>query len=78
MRNPWLWEVMMDGPQNPAGAFAPEEDHGPERRDELIAVIETAPAAAREAVAGLTEDQLDTRYRNCPPGKSSITWPTAT
>ena len=54
----------MDAPQNPAGAFVPEENYGPERRAELIAVIEAAPAALRAAVAGLSEDQLDTRYRN--------------
>jgi uncharacterized damage-inducible protein DinB len=54
----------MEAPQNPAGAFAPEETYGPERRNELIAVIETAPAALRKAVAGLSEDQFDTRYRN--------------
>jgi hypothetical protein len=54
----------MDAPQNPAGAFVPEEDVGPRRRDELIAEIEAAPAALRAAVAGLSADQLDTRYRN--------------
>ncbi len=54
----------MEAPQDPAGAFVPEENYGPERRAELIAVIEAAPAALRAAVAGLSEDQLDTRYRN--------------
>jgi hypothetical protein len=54
----------MEAPQNPAGAFVPEENYGPERRAELIAVIEAAPAGLRAAVAGLSEDQLDTRYRN--------------
>src|SRR5215475_3105089 len=54
----------MEAPQNPAGAFAPEGDYGPQRRDELIAVIEAAPTALRRAVAGLTDAQLDTRYRN--------------
>jgi hypothetical protein len=57
-------EVFMEAPQNPAGAFAPEENYGPQRRDEFIAVIEAAPAALRDAVAGLSEAQLDTRYRN--------------
>src|SRR5439155_21179602 len=41
-----------------------EDSVGPERRAELIAVIECAPANLRKAVAGLSEDQLDTRYRN--------------
>jgi hypothetical protein len=54
----------MDAPQNPAGAFTPEDGYGPQRRDELIAVIEAAPAALRDAVAGLSEAHLDTRYRN--------------
>src|SRR5262249_59903673 len=54
----------MEAPQNPAGAFAPEGDYGPQRRDELIAVIEAAPTALRRAVAGLSDGQLDTRYRN--------------
>jgi uncharacterized damage-inducible protein DinB len=31
---------------------------------ELIATIETAPAVLREAVGGLSESQLETRYRN--------------
>ena len=55
---------MMQPPQNPAGEFIPEENIGPERRAELIAVIEKAPANLRKAVAGLSEEQLNTRYRN--------------
>jgi uncharacterized damage-inducible protein DinB len=55
---------MMEPPQNPAGAFVPEANFGPKRKDELIAVIEAAPAVIRSAVAGLSEGQLDTRYRN--------------
>src|SRR5437870_12408601 len=54
----------MQPPQNPAGEFVAEDGIGPERRAELIAVIECAPANVRKAVAGLSEDQLDTRYRN--------------
>jgi len=54
----------MEAPQNPAGAFAPEDNYGPERREEFITVIAKAPAALREAVAGLSEEQLDTRYKN--------------
>jgi uncharacterized damage-inducible protein DinB len=55
---------MMEAPQNPAGAFVPEINYGPDRQGELIAVIANAPAALREAVAGLSEEQLDTKYRN--------------
>jgi uncharacterized damage-inducible protein DinB len=54
----------MDAPQNPAGTFTPEDSYGLGRRDEFIAVLAQAPAALREAVAGLSEGQLDTRYRN--------------
>src|SRR5207248_9870130 len=57
-------EVSMDAPQHPVGAFVPEDNYGHERREELIAVIAAAPAALRQAVAGLTQDQLDTRYKN--------------
>jgi DinB superfamily len=54
----------MDAPQNPAGAFTPEDNYGPQRRAEFIAVIEATPGAVRNAVTGLSESQLDTRYRN--------------
>jgi uncharacterized damage-inducible protein DinB len=54
----------MEAPQNPAGALVSEGNYSPQRRDEFIAVIETAPTALRDAVAGLSDDQLDTRYRN--------------
>jgi hypothetical protein len=54
----------MDAPQNPAGAFVPEDGYGPARRDEFIAVLAQAPAALREAVDGLSEEALDTPYRN--------------
>lgn len=54
----------MKAPQNPAGAFEPEENYGPKRREEFMAVIEACPGALRRAVAGLSDAQLDTRYRN--------------
>ncbi len=54
----------MEAPQNPAGAFEPEERYGSQRRSEFIAVVETAPAALRKAISGLSEEQLNTRYRN--------------
>jgi hypothetical protein len=57
-------EFLMEAPQHPAGAFSPEVEYGPERRDEFIAEIADAPAALRQAVAGLSEEQLDTRYKN--------------
>jgi uncharacterized damage-inducible protein DinB len=54
----------MTAPQYPAGPLQPEADYGPQRRDEFIAVLEGAPAALRRAVAGLSDGQLDTRYKN--------------
>jgi uncharacterized damage-inducible protein DinB len=54
----------MEPPQNPAGAFVPEEDYGPQRRAEFIASVAGAPAALRGLVAGLSEAQLDVRYRD--------------
>lgn len=54
----------MEPPQNPAGAFVAEDDYGPERRAEFIAILADAPAALRKWVDGLTDDQLDVRYRN--------------
>ncbi len=55
---------MIAAPQNPAGEFVPEENLTPERRARLIVDIEQAPAKLRQAVADLSEEQLDTRYRN--------------
>jgi hypothetical protein len=62
-----MFEIMrsiMDAPLNPAGAFGPEETYGSVRREEFIAVIAAAPAALRNVVDGMSEDQLDTRFRN--------------
>jgi len=55
---------MQAAPQNPAGEFVAEENLTSERRGQLIAEIERAPDALRQAVAGLSKEQLDTRYRN--------------
>ena len=54
----------MQPPQNPAGEFVAEQNVDRERRAELIAIIEKAPANLRKAVAGLSNEQLNTRYRN--------------
>jgi uncharacterized damage-inducible protein DinB len=47
----------------PIGKAEMERELAPERRQELIAWIETAPDRLREAVAGLNAEQLDTPYR---------------
>src|SRR5262245_20415696 len=54
----------MTAPQYPAGPFEPEPALSPQRRAELVAEIQGAPAALRGVVSGLSEGQLDTRYRN--------------
>ena len=51
-------------PQNPAGEFRPEPGYSDARRAELIAEIEQAPARLAAAVAGLSDAQLNTKYRN--------------
>lgn len=56
--------LAMIAPQYPVGSFESEPNLPPQRRRELIAVIERAPAALRQVVSGLAADQLETRYRN--------------
>ena len=52
----------MEAPQYPVGPN-PKEEENPPRKD-LIAIIEKAPQAMRDAVAGLSDAQLDTKYKN--------------
>jgi uncharacterized damage-inducible protein DinB len=54
----------MTAPQYPAGPLESEPASGPQGRSALVAAIQAAPAALRAAVAGLSQAQLDTRYRN--------------
>src|SRR5438128_2078058 len=54
----------MDTPQYPAGAFTPEDNYTPSRRADFIAIIANAPAALRLAVARLSDEQLNTKYKN--------------
>ena len=54
----------MDDPRYPIGPFAYEGPQTPERRLDCIARIAAAPANLRKAVAGLTDAQLDTPYRD--------------
>lgn len=51
-------------PQNPAGPFEPQSRFDEAVRRQLIDGIRTAPAELRKAIAGLSDRQLDTRYRN--------------
>jgi len=54
----------LQAPRDPAGAFVPEPNPDAQQRSDFISEIESAPTALRAVVAGLTEDQLDTRYKN--------------
>ena len=49
--------------QYPVGKFKWEGVITNEQRQQLIAQIEQAPAQLRKALAGLTEEQVDTPYR---------------
>ena len=55
---------MPEPPQFPAGPFVADDVHDDRRRSAWIDEIERAPTRLREAVAGLSDGQLDTRYRN--------------
>lgn len=47
----------------PVGEFKPGESYNDDERRRFIAEIEETPARMREAVSGLTGEQLDTPYR---------------
>jgi len=53
----------MTDPRYPIGRAEMEKELSPERRRELIGLIEETPARLREAVTGLNPEQLDTPYR---------------
>ncbi|MGH7580910.1 MAG: YfiT family bacillithiol transferase [Gemmatimonadales bacterium] len=53
----------MDDPRYPIGQFTYQGVQTPDRRLDCIARIAAAPANLRKAVAGLTEAQLATPYR---------------
>ena len=51
-------------PDNPAGSLPPAEAYNESLKSYLIALVRQAPARLREAVAGLSDSQLDTLYKN--------------
>lgn len=51
-------------PDNPAGEFQPFETYDENLRSELTAILRVAPKNLRDAVHGLSDKQLDTKYRN--------------
>jgi hypothetical protein len=54
----------MEPPLNPAVEFVKETSCSASRISELISQIEQAPALLQKTVEGLTDEQLDTKYRN--------------
>lgn len=54
----------MEALLNPVGEFIKEENCWPSRWGELVGEIEQAPRHLRRSVAGLSELQLDTKFRN--------------
>lgn len=56
-------EMIMEELRFPAGRVVLDPDPTPEKRAGWIEAIAHAPAAVREAVRGLNEEQLDTPYR---------------
>ncbi len=47
----------------PIGRFSPPSDYTPALRQQLVRALEEAPAQLRQAVKGLTREQLETPYR---------------
>lgn len=54
---------MTDDLRYPTGTFTFDPDITPEKRAKAIAAIREAPAQLRAALQGLTDQQLDTPYR---------------
>ena len=54
---------MIDDPRYPTGRFHFNSSVTPENRRKSIAAIRETPSALRAAVAGLSESQLNTAYR---------------
>ena len=53
-----------EAPQNPVGPFVAAEEFSSASRTKLIADLSELPAKLEKAVAGLSEIQLETKYRN--------------
>lgn len=54
----------MQPPQFPVGEFVPPTDFSLDKKNQYVARLNAAPTRARQAVDGLSESQLDTKYRN--------------
>ena len=51
-------------PQNPVGPFASSDEYDESIKHDLIKIVQQTPTKLRDAVAGLSDSQLDTRYKN--------------
>lgn len=54
---------MPEPPQHPAGPHVVDDAHDGPRRQAWIDELERAPARLRQAVAGLSDEQIETKYR---------------
>jgi len=54
----------MEAPKYPVGPYQPAEPWDSKLRDRLTAEIEQAPSLLRQAVKGLSEEQLNNLYKN--------------
>jgi uncharacterized damage-inducible protein DinB len=54
---------MSTDPRYPLGRFAPPESYTPALRESFLTDIEQLPLLLRRAVEGLTEEQMNTPYR---------------
>ncbi len=56
--------ISNEPPEFPAGAYVPPESVDAALVEKLVAEIATFPERIRAAVEGLSDEQLDTKYRN--------------
>ncbi len=56
--------TLPEPPQFPAGPFVPDKADDDRRRETHIEEIERAPVRLREAMTGVADEHLDTKYRN--------------
>ncbi len=55
---------MLERPENPAGPYVANPKPTSAERGAMIGTIKQLPARLKQAVAGLTQEQLQTKYRN--------------
>jgi len=55
---------MLERPENPAGPYVANPKPTPAERASMISLIKSFPSSVKKAVTGLTQQQLQTKYRN--------------